>query len=172
MKKFAPIKHGKDGQPVCCLIVDDSIIARENLRRMIARFGGRVAAEATDGLTAIAEYDRTRPDIVLMDITMPRMDGIEAARKIVRQHPAARIVMVSAVGYLENIAEALLSGAKGFIEKPVKVEALYDVIQDVLGKDDAPGTIIELQELSCGRTRRFDGFVANSIMAALGESDV
>src|SRR5580698_2265734 len=92
MEQFAPVKRSKDGQPVRYLIVDDSVFARKNLARMIETFGGQVAAEAGDGLTAISEYDRTHPDIVLMDITMPQMEGIEAAEKIVQAHPEARIV--------------------------------------------------------------------------------
>src|SRR5439155_1670240 len=83
---------------------------------------------------AITEYDRTNPDIVLMDITMPQMEGIEAAEKIVRQHPEARIVMVSSVGYQENIVAALQRGARHFVQKPVKPEVLYEVIKYVLGE--------------------------------------
>ena len=96
MEQFAPVKRSKDGQPVRYLIVDDSVFARKNLARMIETFGGQVAAEAGDGLTAISEFDRTHPDIVLMDITMPQMEGIEAAERIVQQHPEARIVMMRA----------------------------------------------------------------------------
>ncbi len=86
-------------------------------------------------MTAIAEYERTHPDIVLMDITMPQMEGIEAAEKIVQQHPEARIVMVSSVGYQENIVAALQRGARHFVQKPVKPEVLYEVIKYVLGED-------------------------------------
>ncbi len=77
------VKRSKDGQPVRYLVVDDSVFARKNLARMVETFGGQVAGEAGDGMTAITEYDRTNPDIVLMDITMPQMEGIEAAEKIV-----------------------------------------------------------------------------------------
>jgi two-component system, chemotaxis family, chemotaxis protein CheY len=94
-----------------------------------------MAAEAGDGLTAISEFDRTHPDIVLMDITMPQMEGIEAAERIVQQHPEARIVMVSSVGYQENIVAALQRGARHFVQKPVKPEVLYEVIKYVLGED-------------------------------------
>jgi two-component system chemotaxis response regulator CheY len=94
-----------------------------------------VAAEAGDGLTAISEFDRTHPDIVLMDITMPQMEGIEAAERIVQAHPEARIVMVSSVGYQENIVAALQRGARHFVQKPVKPEVLYEVIKYVLGED-------------------------------------
>ncbi len=135
MEQFAPVKRSKDGQPVRYLIVDDSVFARKNLARMIETFGGQVAAEAADGLTAISEFDRTHPDIVLMDITMPQMEGIEAAEKIVLSHPDARIVMVSSVGYQENIVAALQRGARHFVQKPVKAEILYEVISNVMGDD-------------------------------------
>jgi len=98
-------------------------------------FGGKVAGEAGDGMTAIAEYDRVNPDLVLMDITMPQMEGIEAAERIVRSHPEARIIMVSSVGYQENIVAALQKGARHFVQKPVKPEVLYEVIKYVLGDE-------------------------------------
>ena len=134
MKQFAALLR-KDNQPVRYLVVDDSVFARKNLIKMIEMFGGEVAGEAGDGLTAIAEFNRINPDIVLMDITMPQMEGIEAAEKIVQQHPEARIVMVSSVGYQENIVAALQRGARHFVQKPVKPEVLYEVIKYVLGED-------------------------------------
>ncbi|MGZ4837278.1 MAG: response regulator, partial [Terriglobales bacterium] len=103
MEQFTTLLRKKDRQPIRYLVVDDSIFARKNLARMIESFGGRVAGEAGDGCTAITEYTRTLPDVVLMDIIMPQMEGIEAAEKILRLHPQARIVMVSSVGYQENI---------------------------------------------------------------------
>ena len=136
MKPFAALLR-KDHQPVRYLVVDDSVFARKNLIKMIEMFGGEVAGEAGDGLTAIAEFNRISPDIVLMDITMPQMEGIEAAEKIVGQHPEARIVMVSSVGYQENIVAALQRGARHFVQKPVKPEVLYEVIKYVLGEDGA-----------------------------------
>src|SRR5271154_4364278 len=107
MEQFVPVKRSKDGQPVRYLVVDDSVFARKNLARMIEAFGGQVAGEAGDGVAAIAEYNRIKPDMVLMDITMPQMEGIEAVEQIIRQHPEARIVMVSSVGYQDNILAAL-----------------------------------------------------------------
>jgi two-component system chemotaxis response regulator CheY len=135
MEQFAPVKRSKDGQAVRYLIVDDSVFARKNLARMVESFGGQVAAEAADGTTALSEFDRTNPDLVLMDITMPQMEGIEAAEKIVQRHPEARVVMVSSVGYQENIVAALQRGARHFVQKPVKPEVLYEVIKYVLGED-------------------------------------
>ena len=135
MEQFAAVKRSKDGQPVRYLVVDDSVFARKNIMKMIEMFGGEVAGEAGDGLTAIAEFNRTKPDIVLMDITMPQMEGIEAAEKIVQKHPDARVVMVSSVGYQENIVAALQRGARHFVQKPVKPEVLYEVIKYVMGDD-------------------------------------
>src|SRR5271165_396794 len=137
MEKFAPVTRSEDGKPVRYLIVDDSVFARKNLARMVETFGGQVVGEAADGVSAISEYERVTPDIVLMDITMPEMEGIEAAEKIVRDHPTARIVMVSSVGYQENIVAALQRGARHFVQKPVKPEVLYEVIKYVLGEDGA-----------------------------------
>jgi two-component system chemotaxis response regulator CheY len=135
MSQFPVLLRTTDRQPVRYLIVDDSVFARKNLAKMIESFGGKVAAEAGDGCTAITEYDRVQPDIVLMDITMPQMEGIEAAERIIRQHPQARIIMVSSVGYQENIVASLQKGARHFIQKPVKPEHLYDILKYVLGED-------------------------------------
>lgn len=139
MEQFAALLRTKDKQPIRYLVVDDSIFARKNLARMVESFGGRLAGEAGDGCTAITEYSRTLPDVVLMDIIMPQMEGIEAAEKIVREHPNARIVMVSSVGYQENIVAALQRGARHFVQKPVKPEVLYEVIKYVM-RDDGTTT--------------------------------
>ena len=135
MEQFAALIRKSDRQPFRFLIVDDSVFARRNLARMIESFGGQVSGEAGDGCTAITEYERSRPDIVLMDITMPKMEGIEAAERIVRQYPQARVIMVSSVGYQENILAALQKGARHFVQKPVKPETLYEVIWYVVGDE-------------------------------------
>ena len=135
MDNFGALLRSKDRRPVRYLVVDDSVFARKNLSKLIELYGGELAGEAGDGCTAITEYDRLQPDIVLMDITMPQMEGIEAAERIVRQHPQARIIMVSSVGYQENIVAALQKGARHFVQKPVKPEVLYEVIKYVMGED-------------------------------------
>ena len=137
MEQYSALLRSKDRQPLRFLVVDDSVFARKNIAKMVEQFGGQIAGEAGDGLTAITEYDRVKPDMVLMDITMPQMEGIEAAERIVRQHPDARIVMVSSVGYQENVVAALQKGARHFVQKPVKPEVLYEVIKYVLGEDGA-----------------------------------
>jgi len=136
MEQFAALLR-KDNQTVRYLIVDDSVFARKNLAKMVQAFGGEVVGEAGNGLTSIAEYSRLKPDIVLMDITMPQMEGIEAVERIVRLHADARIVMVSSVGYQENILAALQKGAKHFVQKPVKPEVLYEILRYVLNEEGA-----------------------------------
>ena len=143
MEQF-PFLIRKDGKPIRYLVVDDSVFARKNVAKMVESFGGHIAGEAGDGCTAITEYERITPDMVLMDITMPQMEGIEAAEKIVRAHPEARVVMVSSVGYQENIVAALQKGARHFVQKPVKAEILYEVIKYVMG-DDAVITAAAMQ---------------------------
>jgi two-component system chemotaxis response regulator CheY len=137
MSVFQSLVRKQDGQPVRYLVVDDSVFARKNLQRILAMFGGAIAGEASDGRAAIEAYNRYQPDLVLMDVTMPDMEGIEAAEHITNQHPNARIVMVSSVGYQENVSEALRKGARYFVLKPPKPEQLYDVIKKVLGDDIA-----------------------------------
>jgi two-component system chemotaxis response regulator CheY len=143
MEQYSALLRSKDRQPLRFLVVDDSVFARKNIAKMVEQFGGQIAGEAGDGLTAITEYDRVKPDMVLMDITMPQMEGIEAAERIVRAHPEARIVMVSSVGYQENVVAALQKGARHFVQKPVKPEVLYEVIKYVMGDEVvAPATSV------------------------------
>jgi len=149
MKPFEPLTRAQDGRPVRYLIVDDSVFARKSLAKMVESFGGQVAGEAGDGLTAITEYGRTNPDIVLMDITMPQMEGIEAVERILQEHPEARVVMVSSVGYQENILAALQKGARHFVQKPVKSEVLYEVLRYVLSDD----VVTTSAGVTDGRTR-------------------
>src|SRR5260370_8271520 len=106
MEQFTILLH-KDQQPIRYLVVDDSVFARKNVAKMVESFGGEIVGEAGDGCTAITEYDRTSPDVVLMDITMPQMEGIEAAERIVRAHPEAPLVMLSTFPSQDNITPHL-----------------------------------------------------------------
>jgi two-component system, chemotaxis family, chemotaxis protein CheY len=135
MNEFEPLTSSEQPK-VRFLVVDDSIFARKSLCKMVDAFGGEVVGEAGDGCVAITEYARLRPDIVLMDITMPKMEGVEAVSHIVHDFPEARIVMVSSVGYQDNILSALQRGARHFVQKPVKPDVLYEIIRYVL--IDAP----------------------------------
>jgi two-component system chemotaxis response regulator CheY len=135
MQAYGCLLRKQDGKPLRYLVVDDSGFARLNLRRLVEMYGGVVAGEARDGRESIEAYSKLLPDIVLMDVTMPDMEGIEAAEHIITSHPEARIVMVSSVGYQANISEALRKGALHFVQKPPNPEVLYDAIKHVLGED-------------------------------------
>ena len=118
------------------VLADDHIVFRQGLSALLHYDPDvEVVGQADDGHDAIRLTRQLQPDVVLMDIIMPCMEGIEAAERIMRQHPEARIVMVSSVGYQENIITALQKGARHFVQKPVKAELLYDVIKYVMGSD-------------------------------------
>lgn len=126
--------------PLTCLIVDDSAFMRFHLRRMMDSFDNVIASEAANGLEAIREYGRLKPDIVLMDIVMPGLEGVDTVRKICHTDPAARVIMISSVSYKEKVAEAMAAGAKCFIAKPVTTDELRKAIENVLSPpSDSPG---------------------------------
>ncbi len=118
--------------PLTCLIVDDSAFMRFHLRRMMDSFDNVIASEAANGNEAIREYGRLRPDIVLMDIVMPGLEGVETVKRICSEDPKARVIMISSVSYQEKVAEAISAGAKWFIPKPVTTEELRRAIQNVM----------------------------------------
>ena len=121
-----------ESSPMTCLVVDDSAFMRFHLKRLIRSFKNITASEATNGDEAIKEYQRLRPDFVLMDIIMPGIQGVETVKKIRELDPAARVIMVSSVAYKEMVEEAFDAGAKYFIPKPVTTEALRKAIESVL----------------------------------------
>lgn len=112
------------------LIVDDTIFMRVKLRSLLEKWGYEVLGEAVNGLDAVAKFTDLRPDIVLMDITMPEMDGIAALKEIRKIDPKAVVIMVSAMGQERSVKEAVLAGAQNFVIKPFQ----DDKIQAVLSK--------------------------------------
>lgn len=123
-----------DGRPYAFMVVDDSDFMIKNLRRIIAGLGGDVVATASDGAEAVAAYRALtpKPDLVTMDITMPVLDGLAAARAILGDNARQRIVMVSSMGQKETVREALLIGAKHFVVKPFQPDDLRRVFRFVL----------------------------------------
>lgn len=128
------IKEACRKDMLTCLIVDDSAFMRFHLRRLMDSFNNITAAEASNGNEAILEYDRLRPDIVLMDIVMPGLEGVETVRRICKANPEARVIMVSSVSYQEKIDEAMAAGAKYFVSKPVTTEELRIAIEKALNE--------------------------------------
>lgn len=115
------------------MIVDDALFMRNMLKDIFTRAGYDVAAEAEDGEIALELYRKIRPDLVTMDIVMPKRSGIEALRDIVKEDPKARVVMVSALGQDSLVLEAVEAGACDFIVKPFKEEKVLDVVRRVVG---------------------------------------
>lgn len=114
------------------LIVDDSRTSRRFLNNMLTEAGYEVVAEAVDGEDGVKKYEELRPDIVTMDITMPKLDGIDAVSEIIKIDPEAKIIMVTAAGQKSNIVEALKRGAADFIQKPFESSAILSVVEKVM----------------------------------------
>ena len=110
------------------LIVDDSLIMRVNLIRSLEGLGHNIVAEAVDGISSINAYEKYKPDLVTMDITMPDMDGITAVTKIKELDSDADVIMVTSHGQEAMVMNALKAGAKGYILKPVSPEKLREAI--------------------------------------------
>lgn len=110
------------------LIVDDAAFMRISIKNMLKNSDHEVVGEAENGKVAIEQYKALQPDIVTMDITMPEMDGLEALKRIVEINPAAKVIMVSAMGQETMVREAVMSGAKGFIVKPFKEDGILSAI--------------------------------------------
>lgn len=113
------------------LIVDDSDFMRVRCRQVLANEGYQVV-EASNGQEAVAKYEEVRPDLVMMDITMPIMDGIAAVREIKKRDPQARVVMCSALGQQAMVLEAIKAGARDFIVKPFEPDRVVTTIKKVL----------------------------------------
>ena len=114
------------------LIVDDSRTSRKLMRNILEANDYEVAGEAGNGEEAWVQYKELKPDLVTMDITMPKMDGIEALSLIRKDDPEARVVMVSAAGQREKMVEALKRGAQDFVTKPFDEEKVVSTLKDVL----------------------------------------
>jgi two-component system chemotaxis response regulator CheY len=115
------------------LITDDTAFMRMTLKNILEKNGYQVVGEAEDGQVAVDKYMELRPDLVTMDITMPRMDGITAIKKIIEADPEAKIVVCSAMGQKALVIEALSAGAKDFIVKPFQAERIINAVQKVIG---------------------------------------
>jgi two-component system chemotaxis response regulator CheY len=114
------------------LIVDDSFLARKLLRSLLEKMNYQVVGEAESGEKALIKYKTTLPDLVLMDVVMPGIGGIEASKKILAQHPEARIIITSAHMQNNLKAELVKNGLKYLIVKPINEANLADAIQKVL----------------------------------------
>ena len=115
------------------LICDDAAFMRMMIKDILTKNGYNVVGEAENGVKAIEMYKETKPDLVLMDITMPEMDGIGALKGIRSEDPNANVIMCSAMGQQAMVIEPIQSGAKDFIVKPFQAERVLEAVKKVVG---------------------------------------
>lgn len=115
------------------LIVDDAAFMRMMIKDILTKNGYNVVGEAENGAKAFEKYNELKPDLVLMDITMPEVDGIAALKKIKASDPGAMIIMCSAMGQQAMVIEAIQGGAKDFIVKPFQPDRVLEAVKKVVG---------------------------------------
>ena len=115
------------------LCVDDAAFMRMMVKNTLSQNGYTDIYEASDGVQAVEKYMEIHPDLVIMDITMPNMDGLEALKAIRQQDPGAIVIMCSAMGQEAMLVEAIKSGAKDFIVKPFKPDRIVKTVSNLIG---------------------------------------
>ena len=116
------------------LLVDDAAFMRKVIKDTLSKAGYTDLHEAVDGADAVEKYNSLKPDLVLMDITMPNMDGLEALKAIRAADGSANVVMCSAMGQETMVIDAIRSGAKDFIVKPFKGERVLKTVPSIVGE--------------------------------------
>ena len=116
------------------LLVDDAAFMRKVVKDGLSKAGYNDLYEAVDGADAVEKFNEIKPDLVLMDITMPNMDGLEALKAIRAANGSANVVMCSAMGQESMVIEAIRSGAKDFIVKPFKIERVLKTVTSIVGE--------------------------------------
>lgn len=117
-------------KPMKAVIADDDLTTRNALRLLLREHGIQVVAEAGDGDKAVELCDSNLPDLVFLDINMPKLDGLQVAETIRRRIPDIGIIMVSAVPTMDNVQKALQAGINGFIVKPFSAVKVMEVIEN------------------------------------------
>ena len=117
------------------LVADDASFMRMMIREIVEDEGYEVVGEASDGNEVVEMYRELHPDIVTMDIVMPRRSGIDAVREIISFDPSACVVMCSALGQESLVSESLEAGARDFIVKPFKPESVLATLREALEKE-------------------------------------
>lgn len=115
------------------LICDDAAFMRMMIKDILTKNGYDIAGEAENGIKAVEKYNETKPDLVMMDITMPEMDGIQALKKIKSTDPSANVIMCSAMGQQAMVIESIQSGAKDFIVKPFQADRVLEAVKKAIG---------------------------------------
>jgi len=114
------------------MIVDDAAFMRMMLKDILTKNGFTVVGEAENGAVAVEKYLELQPNLTIMDITMPEMDGLQAVKEIRKQDSKARIIMCSAMGQQSMVIEAIQSGAKDFVVKPFQADRVVEAVTKAL----------------------------------------
>lgn len=114
------------------LVVDDAGFMRAKIKNILTSNGYEVCGEAENGAVGVQKFTELRPDLTLMDVTMPVMDGMDALKEIKRIDPEANVIMCSAMGQEEFVVEAIQAGAKDFIVKPFETARLLEAVRKSL----------------------------------------
>jgi DNA-binding NarL/FixJ family response regulator len=132
----AVVENGQGRKEITCLIVDDHEVVREGLRLSLSRAPHiRVVGEASDGATAVALAERRKPDVVIMDVRMPGMDGLEATKILTEKVPETAVLIFTAYSERSLLGRGLESGAKGYILKEAPHQTLLKAIDKVVAGD-------------------------------------
>ena len=115
------------------LICDDAAFMRMMIKDILTKNGYNVVGEAENGAKGVEKYNELKPDLVLMDITMPEMDGIAALKAIKANDPGASVIMCSAMGQQAMVIESIQAGAKDFIVKPFQADRVLEAVKKVVG---------------------------------------
>lgn len=115
------------------MVVDDAAFMRMMLKDILTKGGHEVIGEAENGLKAVDRYKELAPELVLMDITMPEMDGIGAVKQIRAIDPNAKIIMCSAMGQQAMVLESIQAGARDFIVKPFQADRIIEAVSKAVG---------------------------------------
>lgn len=115
------------------LIVDDAAFMRMMIKDILNKNGYEVVGEGENGARAVEKYKELTPDLVIMDITMPEVDGIQAVKEIKKNSPDAKIIMCSAMGQQAMVIESIQAGARDFIVKPFQAERVLEAVKKVIG---------------------------------------
>lgn len=116
------------------LLCDDSLLVRRKMRDSLAAHGYTSILEASDGEAAVALCQTEQPDLVLLDIVMPKKDGLEALADIKKANPSTHVVMVSSIGTQSKLMQAIKLGADNFLQKPVQIDAIVGIIDKIIAK--------------------------------------